>query len=61
MKITLKNKNKINPKLLNKTASTTVFVEAIEGGEVFYLWEGRGGAVLQCHDVVDDVEGDAMK
>ena len=38
-----------------------VFVEAVEGGEVFYLGEGRGGAVLQCHDVVDDVEGDAMK
>ncbi len=23
--------------------------------------EGGGGAVLQCHDVVDDVGSDAMK
>ena len=39
-----------------------VFVEAVEGGEVFYLGEGKGVAVLQCHvDVVDDVGDDAMK
>ena len=36
-------------------------LKQFEGGEVFYLGEGRGGAVLQCHNVVDDVEGDAMK
>ena len=36
-------------------------LKQFEGGEVFYLGEGRGGVVLQCHDVVDDVEGDAMK
>ena len=36
-------------------------LKRFEGGEVFYLGEGRGRAVLQCHDVVDDVEGDAMK
>ena len=36
-------------------------LKQFEGGEVFYLGEGRGGAVLQCHDVVDDVEGGAMR
>ena len=36
-------------------------LKQFEGGEVFYLGEGRGGDVLQCHDVVDDVEGDAMR
>ena len=33
-----------------------------EGDGVFYLEGGGDGAVLQCHvDVVDDVEGDAMR
>jgi len=36
-------------------------LKQFEGGEVFYLGEGRDEAVLQCHDVVDDVEGDAMR
>ena len=36
-------------------------LKQFEGGEVFYLGEGRGGAVLQCHDAVDDVEDDAMR
>ena len=37
-------------------------LKQFEGGEVFYLGEGGGGDVLQCHvDVVDDVEGDAMR
>ena len=31
-------------------------LKQFEGGEVFYLKEGRGGAVLQCHDVVDEVK-----
>ena len=26
-----------------------------------YFGEGSGGAVLQCHDDVDDVGSDAMK
>ena len=36
-------------------------LKQFEGGGVFYLGEGRRGAVLQCHDVVDDVESGAMK
>ena len=36
-------------------------LKQFEGGEVFYLRGGGGGAVLQCHDVVDDVKGDAMR
>ena len=51
----------VRRRIFSMQVNCDVFVEAVEGGEVFYLGEGRGVAVLQCHDVVDDVEGDAMR
>ena len=52
----------VRRRIFSMQVNCDVFIEAVEGGEVFYLGESGGGDVLQCHvDVVDDVEGDAMK
>ncbi len=51
----------VRRRIFSMQVNCDVFVGAVEGGKVFYLGEGRGGAVLQCHDVVDDVDGDVMK